>query len=378
MKHYVITGATGVVGNAIAERLLRQGDSVLHLLVRANNHEQAVTRVRRLVEFWGLNWAQVEARIEVLQGDATLPRFGLSERQHAALTELTTHVVHCAALVRMNLPLDEARKSAVDAAKQVLALAHAAQQAKSLQKVEFVSTVGVAGRTKAALEERWLTTPRQFHNTYEHAKADAEVLAADACAAGLPLTAHRLSMVVGDSVTGKVLSFQIFYHLLEFLSGRRTAGFFPSLHNATLDLVPVDLVAQAICWSSQTPNTIGRVLHLCAGPEQAVPLTQLRTQVRTTLRPIRGASRFVVTIPTPVLHATLPVLRTLLPQTHRRALGTLPIFLDYLAGRQVFSNTATQRLLADAGITLPRTEAYLPAVLAYYFANRNAPQPSQG
>ena len=121
-----------------------------------------------------------------------------------------------------------------------------------------------------ALPERWITESREYHNTYEQAKAEAEVLVARGVAEGLPITVHRPSMVVGDSRTGDVMRFQIFYHLVEFLSGRRTFGFFPAFGATRLDIVPVDYVANAVVWSSGRQDTVGRILHLCAGPEESL------------------------------------------------------------------------------------------------------------
>src|SRR4029434_8897587 len=144
----------------------------------------AAQRVRDLVAYWQLDPAAVEGRLHVLRGDATLPRFGLAEADYAGISRTTTHVVHCAALVRMNLPLPEARQSAVGAARNVLALADAARAAGALEQVEVVSTVGVGGRREHALQERWITGPRSFHNSYEQAKAEAEELVARACERG--------------------------------------------------------------------------------------------------------------------------------------------------------------------------------------------------
>ena len=59
---------------------------------------------------------------------------------------------------------------AVGAAHQVVELARACPR---LEKVEFVSTVGVGGHL-AVVPETWLSEPRAFHNTYEQAKAEAE------------------------------------------------------------------------------------------------------------------------------------------------------------------------------------------------------------
>ena len=311
MKVYFITGATGVVGNEIVARLLAQDDCRVRALVRADSDEHAARRVDELAAYWKIDASRIGERLEVIRGDATLPRFGLQEADYARIAATTTHVVHCAALVRMTLPLDEARRSAVGAARNVLSLAAAAKTAGALEKVEFVSTVGVAGRRAGALEERWVTEPRQFHNTYEEAKAEAEQLAAGACVQGIPLTVHRLSMVVGDSTTGRAIRFQIFYHIVEFLTGRRTRGLFPSFGDVCLDLIPVDVVAQAVCWSSRTAETAGRILHLCSGPADAVPLVELRDRVRAKLRAFGEATPRPITLPAPLLRAALPVVRRL-------------------------------------------------------------------
>jgi hypothetical protein len=177
-------------------------------------------------------------------------------------------------------------------------------------------------------------------------------------------------MVVGDSQTGKIIHFQVFYHLAEFLSGARTAGLFPPLDRATLDLVPVDYVANAVVWSSTRTETIGRVLHLCSGPGGAVPLTKLRAQVRQRFSaaglPVRGP----VTVPVGLLRAAVPVVGLIVPVRLRRALNTLPVFLDYLAEDQTFSATMTRPLLSAAGIELPAAADYLDRVLGYYLERR--------
>ena len=50
--------------------------------------------------------------------------------------------------------------------------------------------------------------------------------------------------------TGRTIHFQIVNHLCEFLSGVRTFGVMPHLGQTRLDTVPVDWVADAICWAS--------------------------------------------------------------------------------------------------------------------------------
>jgi hypothetical protein len=55
---------------------------------------------------------------------------------------------------------------------------------------------------------------------------------------------------------------------------------------------------------------------------------------------------------------------------NRRALRTLPIFLDYLAEEQLFENADSIRVLATAGIELRPIDEVIDCVLGYYLAHR--------
>jgi thioester reductase-like protein len=366
---YFVTGATGTVGSALVPFLLADPDAEMWLLLRAEGPQALAARLEALHGFWGhASDAAERSRVRALAGDVERPRFGLTAADHAALTRVCTHIVHCAGKVRMNLPLEAARSAAVASARNVVELARACP---GLQKIEFVSTVGVGGRLPGTLPEAWITAARAFHNTYEQAKAEAEDLIRAEVERGLPLTVHRPSMVVGEAATGRVIHFQIFYHLCEFLSGRRTHGFTPRLGEARLDIIPADYVGRALAWASQSPATAGRVLHLCAGPHGAIPLVELQRRVRESwqaqgidLPPLRA-------LPPGWLRAALPLLRLLTPAPARRALNALPIFLDYLADTQAFANDATCRLLEAAGIVAPAPTEYLDRLFAYYFRHGN-------
>jgi nucleoside-diphosphate-sugar epimerase len=376
MKTYFLTGGTGIVGSAIAQRLLEQPDTRIKLLIRAASQTELDARLDTLCVYWGLDVVSRRTRVEAIRGDTTLPWFGIAQERYAALSTECTHIVHCAAMVRMNLPIEEARASAVGAADNILILARASRSAGILEKVEFLSTVGVGGRLPGHLPERWITEERSFHNTYEQAKAEAETVAAAAVGEGLPITVHRLSMVIGHGSTGRIISFQIFYHLAEFLSGTRTFGLFPNPGQTKLDVVPVDYVADAVVWSSRQAGTLGPVLHLCAGPERALPLFSLRERIRRKFRAAGIAVPPPVTIPVGIFRAAVPILRVIMPPKIRRALNALPIFLDYLDEDQSFGNRASSELLEKAGIYYPTTTDYVDRALDYYLAHRT-PEPSK-
>ena len=372
MKIAFVTGGTGVVGSAVVARLLADPEMRVLALVRAASPLAAAARLDATLAALNVleRTGTGAARIRALAGDAEQPRFGLNARDYEELATNCTHLIHCAGAVRMNLPLAAARRSAIDSVRNGLQLARSLADAGKLAKVEVVSTVGVAGREHRLLREHWVGAENRFHNTYEQAKAEAEQLVHEAVRAGLPVSVHRPSMVVGDSQTGHTLHFQVFYYLVEFLSGRRTRGFFPELGAARLDIVPVDFVAEAIVRSSGSQATIGRILHLCAGPTDALSLRRLQAIVHDRLL-ARGEkvpkARY---LSHGVFRAATRALRLIADTRTRAALDTLPVFLDYLHTDQAFENVRTVDWLREAGITPPRAEDYLFRVLDYYFSEK--------
>src|SRR5690606_6219709 len=144
-----------------------------------------------------------------------------------------------------------------------------------------VSTVGVAGDTQGLIPERVLTHARRYRNSYEEAKARAETLVVRYWDAGLDITLHRPSMVVGHSVTGRSLRPQIFYFLTEFLCGKWTAGVIPRVAGHSLDTVPCDYVAELLWWSSQNLFGENAVLHGCS--REGIDLERLRQIARDIL-----------------------------------------------------------------------------------------------
>lgn len=375
MSVYFVTGATGAVGSALVPMLLEDPAAQVHLLIRAPNGETLGRRVDDLFRFWDLGEQEQDyrSRIRAMRGDAAEPQFGLDDDAYTQLTGSVNRIVHAAGAVRMNLPIEEARRSAVTSAQRIIDLAHVCQQQGVLEKIEFVSTVGVGGRLPQVPED-WITTPRVFHNTYEQAKAEAEGLIRGHLDKGLPITVHRPSMVVGHSRTGKIIHYQIFYHLCEFLSGQRTLGLFPPLGNAGLDIVPVDYVARVLAWSSTRPDMAGRILHECAGREGAVSLTELRSRVRALFSSHGRRVPPVVTLPTWAFRGLLALVSHFLSEQDRRAVRTLPVFLDYLASPQVFQNLHTRALLTGEGESLPGYQAYFDVVMDGYLAQLGLPR----
>lgn len=374
MKYVLVTGATGTIGSALVPRLLAEPLTQLDLLIRSKAPSDLARRYAQMLQYWGIPQDDPRTlRIRVTSGDIAQPNFGLGAANFARLVSHTTHIIHCAASVKLNMSLEQARATAVLPTRTVLSLAKQCQQAGQLRKLDLVSTVGVWGRTPGHMPERPLPEVMEFHNTYEAAKAEAErVIWSEGDT--LPITVHRPSMVVGERQGGRVIHFQVFYHLCEFLSGARTFGIMPKLGQTQLDTIPVDWVADAICWASARPETAGRIFHLCSGPEHAIALSRLQVQVRELFRAHGRKLPSLTTVDRRWLERLVPWIGLLAGAKTRRALRGLSPVLAYLAESQAFSNGETARTFTEAGLPVPSVDQYLDEVLGYYLKRRSTVQ----
>ena len=369
MKHYFITGATGAIGTALTPILLEDENIAVDLLIRAKSRNHLNERMEKLFEFWEFDAGdERKERINVVTGDISLPQFGMAENDYNLISGHCTHIIHCAGNVRMNLPIEEARRCSVNSSKNVVALAEACKKNKNFEKVEFVSTVGVGGRMKGVVPESWIEKEREFHNTYEQAKAEAEDYIKTQVEKGLHITVHRPSMVVGDSNTGKIIHFQIFYHLCEFLSGRRTLGFIPDTGDTRLDTIPSDYVAKVIAWSSKNLDTSGQIFHECSGPKDAILISELKQKVQELFKAKGFTLPQSFSIPVWLFKVILPVIGLVVTSKAKRAMKALPVFFDYLSENQGFGNNRTTKML-KGNIERPVVGLYLDQVLNSYIVN---------
>lgn len=374
IKKYFLTGATGAIGSALIPCLLEDADCLIWMLVRADSDGHLNQRIDQLLRFWALSSEQSidVRRLIPVRGDTDQPGFGLSEELYAEISTQCTHIIHCAGVVRMNLPLNVARQHALGAARNLVEMAVSARNSGALQKIEYVSTVGVGGRMTGAVPEAWITQSRDFHNTYEQSKAEAEdYLCQQIELHDLPVTIHRPSMVVGDSKTGQIIHFQVFYYLCEFLSGRNSFGILPYLGKAQLDTVPVDYVAKAITWSAGQQHAIGKIFHLCSGSDNAIQLSKLQCLVRSTMLNHGIGLPRIVSLPSSVFSMLLRLITWWVSEPAKRALKVVPVFIDYLSDRQSFATEKTKQYFKNHSGPLPvSSNDYLSLVMTHYLATK--------
>jgi thioester reductase-like protein len=344
---------------------LSDPNTELYVLLRANSQEHLENRLKDLLSFLQIDAddRNIQGRIKPLMGNTSIPKLGLDIATYDGLAKKIRCIVHSAASVRMDLPLAEARASSVVAAKHIIEFAFSCQANGALEKLEVVSTVGVAGRQQGRILEQPLKEKRAFHTTYEQAKAEAEELFFDASGRGLPITIHRPSMVVGDSETGRVIHRQVFYHLCQFLSGKKTHGMLPTMAGARLDIIPVNYVAKAIYLSSRNLDTAGHIFHLCSGPTQSMQLTDLAARLQEMYSKRNENLPQITYWPLCLFRVVLFLLILISDSKRKRALRSLYFFLLYVSDHQIFDNNVTDSYFSSLGLRIPEIASYLSKVV---------------
>jgi thioester reductase-like protein len=279
-------------------------------------------------------------------------------------------VFHAAASVQLHTSLAEARLHTLVPTQQMLQLLQLARRQKNDMGMEYVSTVGVLGKLPQVLTEEPLLQQRDFHNSYEAAKAESEALIYKAQEEGYKIRIHRPSMVVGHSESGKIIHAQVFAFLIRFLIGEMTLGLWPQVEALQLDTIPSDILARMMVASSLHPETPQRILHACSGPTESIALNRLQTLAGDVVaRFDRGVSGKKPRLNLRLFKNCLAAKKIFTHNAKDRIrLQILENFLDYAQSQQKFSNERTRQVLAGwdlAGqrLLIPNPESYLPMVL---------------
>ncbi|MGA2469726.1 MAG: SDR family oxidoreductase [Solirubrobacteraceae bacterium] len=261
----LLTGATGFVGMEVLARLLEQDDVEVICLVRAPSRPAAQGRLQ---EVYGRLYDEPPAavsRVSAIAGDISVDGLGLGVGERDELLARVTSIVHCAALISFDLPLETARQTNSAGAVRMLELARAiADRRGQLRRFVHVSTAYVAGRHHGRFREADLDLGQGFRNTYEQSKFDGEQAIARA-ASELPIVVARPSIVVGDSRSGWTPVFNVIYWPLRAFS-RGLLDEVPVDPLGVADIVSIDYVGKALMALLGLDEVTGTV-HLVAGAD---------------------------------------------------------------------------------------------------------------
>ncbi|HSB71060.1 MAG TPA: SDR family oxidoreductase [Candidatus Methylomirabilis sp.] len=273
----LVTGATGFIGREVVRRLLTLGRPVL-AMARAGDGRSAADRVARAATA-----GAADGRLEVVEGDLTLPGCGLSMSDRGRLCESVETVIHCAGETDFFLAaMPPFRATHVDGPLELLAFLGGGR----LRSWAHVSTAYVCGCRTGWVYEHEGDVGQEFHNPYERVKLEGEGAVREAGARlGVDVRVFRPSVAVGAEAEtrGAAVSnlFVAFIRLMGALADGRDGGYLPlrieGRPEAPFNIVPVEYVARALVALADHPEGAGKVFHLVASkpPTQAAVLSAI-------------------------------------------------------------------------------------------------------
>ena len=359
LQGILLTGATGFVGMELLARYLEGGERPVFALVRASDAEGARERVRDVVaELYGYEDA-FEDRLVTVQGDLEQPGLGLEPDDRERLAEHVSEIVHSAASVSFELPLEESRRINVEGTRNVLELAYLCRErGAGLRRLSYISTAYVAGTHEGEFREDQLDVGQDFRNPYERSKFEAERLVRGQ-RDGLPIQIFRPSIVVGERASGWTASFNVLYAPLKAFA-RGLLPILPARRSSPVDVVPVDYVADAVFELSRQDLDGTGTYHLVAGPEA----TTVGDLIDLSAKRL-GRRRPLLVPPALYRRVVHPLLLRRLDGPRRRALERMEAFFPYFTMRVRYRADRARRRLEPKGVRVSPVEGYFGRLLDF-------------
>ena len=276
MATILITGATGTVGSSLASSLESKGHRLIYLIRPKNGQNNA----ERLSEALGLG--TIGSRV-ILEGDVTLDHLGVNGSERRRWRNKIDKIVNCAASIKFEESLRRLTTQInIEGVRNLLGLA------EELRISEFhqISTAYVAGDADYFTEDDF-DIGQKPRNVYEETKKEAERLVRNWRYGRYSI--YRLGIVVGDSATGYISSFNGYYGFLSSLWHLRRELELKDRHDrkkydangisfdsdgmlilpicmnfspiSTLNITPIDWVVRTVSDLVEFP-TIGQVFHI--------------------------------------------------------------------------------------------------------------------
>jgi thioester reductase-like protein len=300
-------------------------------------------------------------RVEILPGDITDRRLGLSNDDYERLAAETKAVFHLAAIYNLAVPEQLAQKVNVDGTGNIVDFC---QRCERLERLNYVSTAYVAGTRKGVVYEHELVMGQWFKNHYESTKFQAEAWVRESMDK-VPTAIYRPAIVVGDSETGQTQKFDGPYFMLRAIGVSLKRGWPIAKYGrsaAPFNVVPVDFVVNGLMAGSKDDKAIGETFHLVdPEPITAGEVFELLSQLYANKKPS-------YTLP------ARPVALALKAKPVKEFFQGIPAeSIQYLNHPVRYDARRAGDLMERAGLRLPRFPEYAEAMVNFYREHEDDP-----
>ncbi len=356
-RRIFFTGYPGFIGRWLVRDMLADDPAATFTFLV---QEKFLGRAREDIADLVAEGKAAEGQLQLLAGDVTDPRLGLSEDLYEKTAANTAEVWHLAGAFDLSVREGLARRVNYWGVRHIVAFCKACPHLSHL--VHFSSVVVHAERAGLILEDE-LDEGQDLINPYFSTKFWGEMEVRRAMREdGLPAVIIRPAGVHGDSRTGETDKFDNVYLTFPLAEMAKTLRL-PLVNfgrgEACPNFAPVDFITAAAAVIGRNPEAIGKCFHI-VDPD---PPTS-REQAQTVWRTVMGREAHL-TIPTPLLDWTTRHMAWAF-----KLVKVPPDSITYLNHVGIFDDTNTRALLEGTGITCPHFDDYLPRLYEWWKANR--------
>jgi thioester reductase-like protein len=348
-----VTGFPGFIGTRLVRELLADNRTGEVTCLVEPRMEQAARRTA----------AEIDGgdRIDILAGDITHRRLGLSADDYDRLTAETRAVFHLAAVYNLAVPFDVAQKVNVEGTGNIVEFC---QRCERLVRHNYVSTAYVAGTRKGVVYEHELIMGQWFKNHYESTKFQAEVWVRESMDK-VPTAIYRPAIVVGDSDSGRTQKFDGPYFMLRAIAVSTKRGWPIAKYGrsaAPFNVVPVDFVVNGLMAGSKDDKAVGETFHLVdPEPISAGDVFSLLSELYANRKPS-------YTMP------ARPVALALRAKPVQRFFEGIPSeSIQYLNHPVRYDARRAADLMERSGLRLPRFPEYAESMVQFFREHEDEP-----
>ncbi|MDT0612757.1 amino acid adenylation domain-containing protein [Streptomyces lancefieldiae] len=353
--HILLTGATGFLGVYLLRELLATTKATVHCLVRADDADDAMRRVRsNALHYFRDDLAEhcSSGRVVAVPGDLAEPRLGLTEADFDGLARVVDVIHHPGGLVNFIYPYTHMRAANVEGTREVIRLAARYRNAP----VHYTSTMAViSGFGTAGVRYVTEKTPAAHADRlsvgYVESKWVAEALLQNAAEAGLPVAIYRAADISGDRKCGAWNTATEMCAMKKFIVD---TGMAP-VAELPLDYTPVDVFAAAVAHIAATRLPGGEVYHLTnPGKVNVSVLTDRLRAHGHTIRDVPWDEWLEQVVKTAVEQPGHPMTPFAPLFIDRCSTGEMSVAEMYLETTfPAFGRDNVETALADSGISIP-------------------------
>ncbi|WP_158624856.1 amino acid adenylation domain-containing protein [Gynurincola endophyticus] len=278
-----LTGVTGFVGSQLLVELIKRNPAaMIHCLVRAENPELALERIKSTFIKFRIPWESVyEKNISIILGDIEDRFLGMSTEQYMKISQLIDVVYHMASNVSYIQPYEMIKKPNVEGTQNILLFS---TQSK-LKLLIVSSSTGVYSWGRALTGKTWMTEDDPIEQNlpavsrdmgYIRSKWVMDNIISQARAKGLPIMNFRLGFVVCHSQTGATPLNQWWSSMMRSCIELNS---FPLVMALKDELVTVDYVCEAIAHIGRNTDAIGLNFNLSPAAEHDLSLTDFCVKI---------------------------------------------------------------------------------------------------